>query len=431
MPTYKEVIEEFFSRIPAYQKIGSSAIKKDLSNIQFLMDQLDNPHLAYPTIHIAGTNGKGTCSHILASILQTSGLKVGMYTSPHYVDFRERIKINGKLIDEETVVRFINTIDHIGSHFEPSFFEISVAMAFDYFRNEKVDVAVIETGLGGLLDSTNIVQPIATLITNISLDHQHILGNSEYEIAHAKAGIIKRETPVVIGKYQVSCDFVFFDTARRKKAPMTFASLLWSVRNDSQTKKFQRQGDPHSYEIRIDHSSPFMIENIISTLETIYQVNPLLNNTLSRAIIQDGIHHFKKNTTYLGRWQLLQDQPTVIADSAHNATALRKVLQRLKRNPNIKIHFVLGFVQGKDISEFFQHIDLDQSYYFTQPSIFRALTIDRIKDIGMNLKCQKSFHPDVKTAIDVALSVAKKNEMVFITGSSFVVGEAIEYFSSI
>ena len=426
MTEYQRVIEDLFRRVPAFQNVGKVAYKKDLSNISKIMEQFDNPHLQYPTIHIAGTNGKGTCAHLIASVLQQSGFKVGIYTSPHYVDFRERIKVNGQLIGQSQVLEFIKTVDRTITTVKPSFFEISVAMAFDHFKKQKVDIAVIETGLGGRLDSTNIVEPIISLITNIGLDHQNILGHTIYEIAHSKAGIIKQKTPVVIGKYQSSCDAVFLKQSREKKAPISFANLKWTFQRTEETTVFEKIDGHRKVTINHLEDSPFIPENIVSTLEVFSQLKGSKILTIDDSDITLGIQNFRNNTNYKGRWQILLNEPLTIADSAHNLAALRPTIDTIQKTGK-KIHFILGFVKGKEIDKILHLFEEGHTFHFTQPEIFRAMPLDELKVVSQHFKAKKYYLDTVPQAIEHARSLCSSNEIIFISGSSFVVGEAIAH----
>jgi len=341
---------------------GERAIKKDLTNIVALCDALGNPHHKWPSIHIAGTNGKGTVTHMLAGGLQAQGYKVGVYSSPHYMDFRERIKINGEWISEEGVILFVERIQSQIKSIEPSFFEITVAMAFDYFAREAVDYAVIETGLGGRLDSTNIIQPLLSVITNISLDHMNMLGNSVYQIAHEKAGIIKQGVPVVIGEYQASCDSVFIDRAKRCSSAIHFASIKSEyISNESESIM-----------------GPFRTTNLRTADYALKYLNSNNIIELSEESITTGLNQFAQLTGYIGRWQVLQESPTTIADSAHNVDAISQVVTMLRTIQYRELKMVLGFVKEKDLSGILSLLPKEAIYYLVRPEIFRAMDLDSL-----------------------------------------------------
>jgi len=410
-----------------YQRSGTKAFKKDLTNILSLCDALGQPQNSYKKIHIAGTNGKGTVSHIVAAILQSMGFKVGIYTSPHYVDFRERIKVNGTQISEQYVINWVAENDLLFNQIKPSFFEVTVAMAFDYFRNQEVDIAIIETGLGGRLDSTNIIKPIVSVITHISLDHQSMLGNTIYEIAGEKAGIIKPDTPVVIGRYQSDCDQVFIEKARINNASITWASLNWKVEKNNACKRFTYE----DLEIKIDwhpNESPFIQENIITALETIRTVTSDGNIDWNKEIIEAGIKEFRTISNYIGRWQILEDHPLIIADSAHNEDALKKVLEQLA-STNMSIHFVIGMVNDKDIDNILLLFPPEAKYYFVNAKIERALPSNKLAQKANEIGLNGNSYSSVSEGINAAKLNTKPNELIYIGGSSFVVGNALEHYS--
>ena len=409
--TYQETISFLFDQLPVYQRDGERAIKKDLTNIVALCEALGNPQDKWPSIHIAGTNGKGTVTHMLAGGLQGQGYKVGVYSSPHYMDFRERIKINGEWISEEAVILFVERIQSQIERIKPSFFEITVAMAFDYFAREQVDYAVIETGLGGRLDSTNIIKPLLSVITNISLDHMNMLGDSVYQIAHEKGGIIKQGVPVIIGEYQASCDSVFIDKAKRCSSTIHFASIQSQYTSN----------DPESI------IGPFRLTNL-RTAE--YSLRYLMSNNiieLTEESITTGLNQFAQLTGYIGRWQVLQQSPTIIADSAHNVDAISQVVTKLQSVEYRELKMVLGFVKEKDLSGILSLLPKDASYYLVRPEIFRAIDLDSLAELFDQYGLSYEKVGAVHKGYELALSQAADDDLVYVGGSSFVVGDLLGY----
>ncbi len=425
--TYKETTDYLFRLLPMYQRSGAKAFKKDLSNIIKLCSALDQPQETYKSIHIAGTNGKGTVTHIVAAMLQSMGLKVGIYTSPHYVDFRERIKVNGGFVSEDYIIDWVAANKALFIDIKPSFFEVTVAMAFDYFRSQQVDIAIIETGLGGRLDSTNIVNPILSVITHISLDHQSMLGDTIYAIAGEKAGIIKPKTPVVIGRYQSSCDQVFILKAGALNSPISWASLNWSTEFIEDTILFKKS----DYELSIEcqaHESPFLQENVITALETIESFLKIEGASWDQKAIQNGIENYRTLTNYIGRWQILQDNPLLIADSAHNEDALNKVLDKVKGLKK-RAHFVIGFVRDKDIDQILALFPKEAAYYFVNATIERALPSDELAIKAQKFELKGTGYKSVHDGIMAAKMKAKSDEIIYVGGSSFVVGDALAQLS--
>ncbi len=411
--TYAQTISFLFDQLPVYQKVGEQAIKKDLRNIIALCEALGNPQNNWPSIHVAGTNGKGTVTHMIAAGVQAAGHKVGVYTSPHYVDFRERIKINGECISEDYVTNFVIMHQQLIKQIEPSFFEITVAMAFQYFADEQVDYAVIETGLGGRLDSTNILSPKLSVITNIGLDHKNMLGNTIYQIAHEKAGIIKPETPVIIGLYQSACDVVFLDKARRMNSALIFASLTSESAADSEDQ----------------HLSPFYQENRHTALIALQQLVRQGHISLEDSLISEALDQFKLTTNYIGRWQILAECPQTIADSAHNVAALKEVIERLLSMNYRTLRMVLGFVKGKDIEAVIKLLPKEAIYYLVQPQIFRAIPVSDLDEMFADDGLRSTQYQTVAQGYEYALSEAHSEDLVYIGGSSFVVGDLLAYLA--
>jgi len=407
--TYKETLEWMFAQLPMYQKIGGAAYKKDLQATLNLMKYLNHPETGFRSIHVAGTNGKGSVSHMLASIFQEAGYKTGLYTSPHLKDFRERIKINGKMISEKAVTDFINAHASFLKAQKLSFFEMTVGLAFEYFRNEKVAVAIIETGMGGRLDSTNVIKPEVSVITNIGLDHTQFLGNSPAEIAAEKAGIIKYKTPVVIGEENEETLPVFIKTANVQEAPLIHA---------------ESDNTRYTNEIILDLKGDYQQKNLKTVLSTI-KVLQDLNWKLHEADVMKGLSNVVKNTGLLGRWQKLQDHPKVICDTGHNKEGLKWVVNQLRKEKYDKLHIVLGVVSDKDLNQILPLFPKDAIYYFCKPDIPRGMPAELLEEAGHQFSLKGKSYVSVPEAYRSALKEAAPNDLVFVGGSTFVVAEVI------
>ena len=405
MLDYSQTVEWMFQQLPMYQRVGADAFKKDLTNIINFSGFLGNPHNNFRTLHVAGTNGKGSTSHMLASILQEAGYKVGLYTSPHLIDFRERIKINGKEIPENEVVAFIDSNKNYLESNKMSFFEMSVGMAFTYFGKEKVDVAVIEVGLGGRLDSTNIIHPLLSVITNIGLDHTDILGNTLEEIAAEKAGIIKLNTPVVIGEHQDETFPVFQKIAEKNSAKLILASLEDIVLETDLKGDYQDKNSRTAY---------------VATKEL-----QSLGFNISSENIERGLLTVISNTGLQGRWQQLQLKPKVICDTAHNKEGLTYVMAQLKKESFKKLHIVLGFVSDKKLDTVLPLFPIDATYYFCKPNIPRGLDEKILIQEAAKFHLEGNAYSSIKVAYETALNNANEEDLIFIGGSTFVVAEAL------
>lgn len=403
---YLETINWMFSQLPMYQNQGKTAYKEDLSNTIKLDNHLKNPHQKFKSIHVAGTNGKGSTSHMLASILQEAGYKVGLYTSPHLKDFRERIKINGKEISKHFVIGFINRNKTFFEENSLSFFEMTVGMAFDFFAKQKVDIAIIEVGLGGRLDSTNVITPEVSVITNIGIDHTQFLGNTLELIAKEKGGIIKPNIPVVIGETQKETKSVFLGLAKQNDAEITFAD-----KEVSQTYKSDLKGN-------------YQKSNIITAIQAI---NTLNKNgfKVSSDNVKIGLLSVVKNTGLLGRWQILQEQPKVICDTAHNKEGLIYIMNQLKDEKYENLHFVLGFVNDKNLSSVIKLFPIEAKYYFCKPNISRGLNADILKDEFIKKGYSGDSYKSVKEAYKASLDKAKSSDLIYVGGSTFVVAEIV------
>ncbi|WP_339341823.1 folylpolyglutamate synthase/dihydrofolate synthase family protein [uncultured Polaribacter sp.] len=401
--TYKEILDWMFVQLPMYQNDGSTAFKKDLTNILALSKELGFPEQKFKSIHVAGTNGKGSTSHILASILQEAGYKVGLYTSPHLKNFTERIRINGVEISEEKVTEFINGNKDFLEQQKMSFFEMTVGLAFDYFASEKVDIAIIEVGLGGRLDSTNSITPEVAVITNIGLDHTQFLGETLPEIAFEKAGIIKKNIPVVIGEEQAAVKGVFIAKAAKEGAPIYFAS------DASETYISDLVGD---YQIQNSKTAVAAIKILKG-----YQV--------SKENIKNGLLNVVKNTNLKGRWQVLQEHPKVICDTAHNKEGLAIVLNQLKKQPFKKLHIVLGVVADKKLETILPLFPSSADYYFCKPAISRGLSEAVLEANAKKFDLVGKKYSSVKLALKSALLNANQEDIIYVGGSTFVVAEII------
>lgn len=403
---YQETLDWMFSQLPMYQRQGKTAFKKDLSNTLALASHLNYPEKQFKTIHVAGTNGKGSTSHMLASILQEAGYKVGLYTSPHLKDFRERIKINGEPVKELDVINFIDSNQSFLSEQKLSFFEMTVGLAFDCFAKQKVDIAVIEVGLGGRLDSTNIITPEVSVITNIGLDHTQFLGETLPEIAFEKAGIIKPGIPVVIGEYQKETFPVFQEIATSKNAPLFLAE-------EEKDKSFET-----------DLKGSYQLKNVKTAIQTITVLKEK-GFIFSEEHIKKGLINVVKNTGLLGRWQILQQNPKVICDTGHNKEGLTYVFQQLEEETYNKLHIVLGVVNDKDLQSVLPLFPKKAIYYFCKPNIPRGLDADELKFQAAKNGLFGEAYASVENAYNYALKNTDTKDLMFVGGSTFVVAEVI------
>ena len=402
---YNEAVDWLFKQAPNYQIDGQKAYKPGLGNIQKLCDFFDNPQKKLQTIHIGGTNGKGSTSNMIASILQEAGYKVGLYNSPHLVDFTERIKINGINCDKKFVFDFIQKLKHLPSDILPSFFEFTTIMAFEYFHQQEVDFAIIEVGLGGRLDSTNIITPIISAITNIALDHQNILGNTLEEIAIEKAGIIKKNTPIISGDENEKIKQIISQKAKDLNAPFFDATTLKNNLKTDLKGNYQRKN------IRVAVA-------ICQTLQN-FEI------FLSEENIKNGLQNVLKNTNFLGRWYEFSQQPLIICDTGHNQAGLEEVFQQLNEYPFYK-HIVLGFVNDKKIDEVLKILPQNSQFYFVKPSIARGRHPKDYEELLKNTKIKYKIFDDVNSGFLSASNCCSEGEMIFVGGSNFVVGEFLE-----
>jgi len=427
---YKETLDWLFSHLPMYQRVGKAAYKADLVNTIKLDTYFNYPHKKFKSIHIAGTNGKGSVSHILASVLQAAGYKVGLYTSPHLKDFRERIKINGQMIPESEVVDFVDQHKKIFEVIQPSFFEMTVAMAFDYFERNKIDVAVVEVGMGGRLDSTNIITPDLSVITNIGFDHTAFLGDTLEKIAGEKAGIIKSGIPVVIGETQTETERVFKKTASEKDSRIEFADQYYESNYSMQTSDGRQsftisaKGKIIFENLKLDLLGIYQRKNICTVLRSLDMMKEL-GYIIDKESIYTGILNASKNTGLLGRWQILNQHPLIICDTGHNFEGMSYVVDQIKNTPHKNLHMVFGVVDDKDVDKVMTILPKEAIYYFTRASIPRALNQDLLKQKAANYNLQGDSYPTVKIAIENAKINAGVNDLIFIGGSTFVVADAL------
>ena len=402
---YQETLSWMFNRLPMFQTQGKTALNNKLDNILAFTSVLGNPQTKFKSLHIAGTNGKGSSSSMLASILQEAGYKVGLYTSPHLKDFRERIKIDGKEIPEDYVVSFIAKNRPFLEEYHLSFFEMTVGMAFSYFENEKVDIAVIEVGLGGRFDSTNIITPEVSLITNISKDHTDILGDTLPKIAFEKAGIIKQNVPVVISEYQEETAPVFTAKAKEMKAPIIFANHIETSLTTDLQGAYQEKN----------------IKGVIAVIELLihqgWDITP--------ENIAQGLLHVVHNTNLKGRWQTLGSYPTIVCDTGHNVGGLTYVMEQLKKQTYTHLHIVVGFVKEKDVNSVLELFPKEATYYFCSPAIARGLNVDTLKEIATAKGLQGERYSSVAEALNAAKAQALSTDFIFVGGSTFVVAEIL------
>lgn len=429
--TYQETINYLYAHLPVFHRIGSKAFKPKLENTQLLCAHLGNPQHKFKSIHVAGTNGKGSSSHYLAAILQAAGYKTGLYTSPHLKSFTERIRINGQSIPEARVVKYVEDNKAFIVELEPSFFECTVGLAFEYFAEQEVDIAVIEVGLGGRLDSTNVIYPEVSLITNISYDHVDILGDTLDKIAYQKAGIIKQDTPVVISQRHPETTSVFMEEATLQNAPIYFAEDSFYVENAIfQSGGLQLSVNDKSSGITINLTSEltgsYQKYNLQGVLEVIRVLNGMGNFTISNEAIKVGVSQVVTLTNLKGRWQQLSQVPLTICDTGHNSAGIKELLSDLESIPKKSLWLVLGFVKDKDISGILDLLPKDANYIFCQAQIMRALPADELASLALSKGLKGISITDVNQAIAFARQKADKDDVIFIGGSTFVVAEINE-----
>ena len=444
---YHQTLNYLYSQLPMFTRDGASAFKKDLDNTLELCRRLDDPQHKFKSVHIGGTNGKGSTSHMLAAVLQVAGYKTGLYTSPHLKDFRERIRINGAMIGEAYVVEFVAKHQADFEEIKPSFFEMTVAMAFDVFAREKVDIAIIEVGLGGRLDSTNVISPLLSVITNIGWDHMNMLGNTLQLIAGEKAGIIKPHTPVIVGEYQPEVSQVFIDKAKSVEALLSFASEEWEVEVKGEREKVKGEGQKlegfRGLEIRVGESGPlspgsglrtqdlildltgtYQLKNVKTVLSAVAELRRqgfvIADEHIAMALQQVG-----KLTGLRGRWEVLDQNPLIICDTGHNPEGIAEVLKNIKGINYSALHFVMGVVNDKDLTKILVMLPKEATYYFCRPDIPRGLDAENLKQQAAAFGLNGEAYSSVNTALKAARNAAGIDDLVFVGGSTFVVAEII------
>ncbi|RKR85404.1 dihydrofolate synthase/folylpolyglutamate synthase [Mucilaginibacter gracilis] len=438
--TYPETIHYLYNQLPMFTRVGASAYKANLDNTIALCNRLDNPQNKFKTIHVGGTNGKGSTSHMLAAVLQTAGYKTGLYTSPHLKDFRERIRINGQMIAEQTVIDFVAKHQPDFEEIQPSFFEMTVGLAFDVFALEQVDIAIIEVGLGGRLDSTNIITPLLSIITNIGWDHMNILGDTLPLIASEKAGIIKPNIPIIIGEYQPEVAEVFISKARQENANLVFAShafeadvvagvsastYLELIARKNQTLDISDLNFPgNGIDIKLDLTGSYQTKNVKSVLAAVTELRSL-GFVITDADIQTALKQVKTLTGLRGRWDILSSNPTVICDTGHNPEGIAEVLKNIAVTAHKQLHFVMGMVNDKDSSKVLSMLPKNAIYYFCKPDIPRGLEAESLKQQAASYGLHGNTYADVPSAFKAAKAAALIDDLVFVGGSTFVVAEVV------
>ena len=430
--TYSQTLDYLYAQLPMYHRLGAQAYKANLDNTVALCNLLGNPQNSFKAIHITGTNGKGSVSHMLASILQTAGFKTGLYTSPHLKDFRERIRVDGKMISRSYVTSFIEKYRKETEEIQPSFFELTVGLAFDYFRDQQVDIAVVEVGLGGRLDSTNIIHPLLSVITNVSFDHTQFLGTTLDKIAFEKAGIIKPGIPVIIGETQPETKRVFKSIARQRKSPITFADQLFSIRdqhlagryNDHRVINIDFEEKPFLTNLVLPLAGQYQLKNILTVIAACDQLNDD-GLSMSESHVHRGIANVIANTGLRGRWQILGKSPLTICDTGHNEGGLQEVLAQIASTPHRTLHFVFGVVNDKVLEPIFALLPKDAHYYFCKPDIPRGLDATVLQEQATKAGLKGKVYDSVKEALKTAREQAGSNDLVFVGGSTFVVAEVV------
>jgi len=421
MMNYSETLNYLYQNLPMFQRVGAVAFKKDLTNTLALCNALGNPQDKFKSIHVAGTNGKGSTSHMIASTLQAAGYKTGLYTSPHLKEFTERIRINGEEVNREFVVDFVDRVRPLIEEIKPSFFETTVAMAFDYFAQQQVDVAVIEVGLGGRLDSTNVITPVLSVITNISWDHMDILGDTLEKIASEKAGIIKPNVPVIISERQPEIVDQFIQKAKESSSEIEFASDHYNTTSIS-NGILAIEHDGKVFSLQLDLMGIYQAKNIAGVLAS-FEVLRRTGFEISDNAITIGLSKVISSTGLKGRWQTIGEKPLTICDTGHNEGGIKEIIQQLNATPHQKLRIVLGMVKDKDISKVLQLLPTHATYYFCAASIPRALSSDELKTKAESFGLLGSTYSNVNEAIHAAREASGVDDLIFVGGSTFVVAE--------
>jgi dihydrofolate synthase/folylpolyglutamate synthase len=425
MMTYQETIEFLFSQLPMFSRVGAPAYKADLKNTMALCDAIGNPQQKLKFVHIAGTNGKGSVSHSMAAILQKAGYKTGLYTSPHLYDFRERIRVNGEMVEKSFVVDFTEKIQSAINEIQPSFFELTVAMALDYFLQQQVDIVVMEVGLGGRLDSTNIILPEVSVITNIGFDHQAFLGDTLIAIAGEKAGIIKEHVPVIIGEMHPETQAVFYEKAIAHHTTIVFADQDYQILATQQTPEYLKVAVQHNEVVsyyQLDLNGWYQQKNLLTILATVAALTEK-GWKISAQAVEAALQSVKTVTGLLGRWDVLQQHPLVVADVAHNVDGIQQLLEQLVHLRYEKLFIIIGMVKDKEVEKVLSLLPKEAHYYFTQSHIQRALPANILAEKANNVQLAGEEAPDVNGAIRLATAAAKENDLILICGSVFLIAE--------
>lgn len=439
---YKQTLEFLYAQLPMFQRIGAAAYKKDLTNTLALCEHLGNPHQKFKSIHVGGTNGKGSVSHMLAAVCQASGMKTGLYVSPHYKDFRERIKVDGQHIPQKQVVEFVRLHQAAIERIQPSFFELCVAMAFDWFARQRVDIAIVEVGLGGRLDSTNVVTPLLSVITNISYDHQNLLGDTLPEIAFEKAGIIKPGIPVVIGETQPESVPVFLKKASELGAPIVFADQHFRAEEkfvdnwETTVYDIFRDGKLFLENLKVGAAGPFQAKNlatVMQSLETLRNGEQKPHRFFKTYEVLKGLKNLRSLTRFMGRWQMIGENPSILCDSAHNEAGLRLVFEKIGsmvftdgvNDVLPMLHIVTGFVNDKDVDKALRFFPQEARYYFAKANIPRGLDAGLLREKAAGFGLQGRAYRSVRNALKAAKRHAAPDDLILVVGSIFVVGEVL------
>ncbi len=430
--TYESTLEYLFEQLPMYHRVGAAAYKANLDNTIAIMKLLDHPEDDFRCIHIAGTNGKGSVSHMLASVLQQSGYKTGLYTSPHLRDFRERIRVDGKMIEKSEVVKFVKKYKNEFEEIKPSFFEWTVGLAFDYFSKKSIDIAVIETGLGGRLDSTNVIKPLVSVITNIQWDHMDLLGDTLQKIAREKAGIIKKQVPVVIGATQSESAPIFRQAVKKSKSKIFFADKIFHAHINDESHPasgslevdITKNKQPYLKDLKLDLGGFYQARNVCTVLQAA-EILETKGFELNRKNIRKGLGSVKKNTGFAGRWQVLSNSPLLICDAGHNSDGIQVIVSQLQKTTYKKLHMVIGAVNDKDVAGMLSKLPKKATYYFCKANIPRGLDAAVLKKNATKFGLKGKKFNSVNEALDAAKATAGKDDLIFVGGSTFVVAEVV------